>query len=356
MKFLLLNQTFHPDVVATSQYLTELARSLPVRGHQISVICGRHAYDNPDRTFPARETWNGIDIRRVRGTCFGKASKLRRAADFASFIAACCWQLLFAPRPDVIVALTSLPLISFIGACFAMVRRCRFGYWVMDLNPDEAVAAGWLRERSFITRVLQRMSHFSFHRADAVVVLDRFMHDRVFAKGVAKEKIHIIAPWPHDDIVRFDPAGREQFRAQHGLAGKFVIMYSGNHSPCHPLDTLLAGAKALAAESAFAFCFVGGGSEFAKVKQCAADNRLANITCLPYQPLDELSASLSAADVVVMGNPFVGTIHPCKTYNILTIGAPLLDIGPRPSHVTDLFDQSCVSSLCKAAEHGMFRL
>src|SRR5688572_28650175 len=112
MKFLLLNQTFRPDVVATAQYLTDVARELVKRGHQVSVITGRRAYDDSGTTFPAHENWNGIDIRRVRGTRFGKGSKLRRAADFATFIIACSWRLLFAPRPDVIVALTSPPLIS----------------------------------------------------------------------------------------------------------------------------------------------------------------------------------------------------------------------------------------------------
>ena len=57
-----------------------------------------------------------------------------------------------------------------------------------------------------------------------------------------------------------------------------------------------------------------------------------------YQPVEKLSAALSAADlhVVVMGNPFVGTIHPCKIYNILRVAAPVLYIGPSPSHVTQI--------------------
>ena len=51
-----------------------------------------------------------------------------------------------------------------------------------------------------------------------------------------------------------------------------------------------------------------------------------------------LSSSLSAADlhVVVMGEPFVGIIHPCKIYNILALGIPCLYIGPSQSHVMDL--------------------
>jgi hypothetical protein len=86
------------------------------------------------------------------------------------------------------------------------------------------------------------------------------------------------------------------------------------------------------------FCFAGGGSEQVKVRESG----LANVKCLPYQPLDELSSSLSAADlhVVVMGEKFVGIVHPCKVYNILAVGAPALYIGPEPSHVTDIASQT----------------
>jgi colanic acid biosynthesis glycosyl transferase WcaI len=65
------------------------------------------------------------------------------------------------------------------------------------------------------------------------------------------------------------------------------------------------------------------------------------VRCLPYQPLRELSSSLSAADlhVVVMGEKFVGIVHPCKVYNIMSVGAPVLYIGPEPSHITDIASQ-----------------
>lgn len=353
MKYLLLNQTFHPDLVATAQYLSDLAHALVQRGHTVSVIAGRHAYEDSGVEFPARESWNGINIRRVRGTRFGKKSKWRRAADFGSFGVACCWRLLWTRRPDVVVALTSPPLISFIAACFALVRRCRFAYWVMDLNPDEAIAAGWLREKSLLARFLEALSRFSLRRADRIIVLDRFMRDRVMAKGIPANRVVVIPPWSFDGAVSFNSAGRERFRRAHGLSDKFTVMYSGNHSPCHPLSTLLQAAQQLAADPRFTFCFIGGGSEFVQVKRFAAERSLANIHCLPYQPLDGLAASLSAADlhVVIMGEKFVGTIHPCKIYNVMRVAPAILYVGPPSSHVMDIFGETH-SPFFRAVPHG----
>ncbi len=356
MRVLLLNQTFHPDVMATAQYLTDLARALAEAGHEVTVISGRRAYDDPQKEFPGEESWNGIRIRRVWTTRFGKSAKWKRAVDFASFIASCTWRLLFSRRPDVVVALTSPPLISFLGACFARWRNSRFVYWVMDLNPDEAIAAGWLRDGSLVARVLHVMSLFSLQTADPIVVLDRFMFDRVRAKGIAAQNIVILPPWSQDDAVYFDAVGRDAFRAAHGILGKFVVMYSGNHSPCHPLTNLLQAAQEFTARGndRIIFCFVGGGSEFARVKEFAARHSLRNTLCLPYQPLDKLAGSLSAADlhVVVMGDAFVGTIHPCKIYNILSVRAPILYIGPEPSHAADILRALDAPSVASGVAHG----
>ncbi len=327
-------------MVSTAQHLTDLATTLSSRGHKVTVIASDRGYDDPSTRFKRREHWNGIDVIRIPAASFGKSSRWRRFLNFGSFLLLCSLRLLFLRRFDVVVALTSPPLISFLAALFVKLKGGSFCFWVMDLNPDEAIAAGWLEQNSVTSRIFQRMLNYSLKVASRTVVLDRFMKERVVSKGVDATRITVVPPWSHDDMVIYSAAGREEFRRRHELSDKFVVMYSGNHSPCHPLDTLVDAARAL---PEIVFCFVGGGSEQAKVR----DSGLSNVRCLPYQPLNELSNSLSAADlhVVVMGDKFVGIVHPCKVYNILSIGSPVLYIGPEQSHVTDI-----------ASQHGQFFL
>ena len=301
--------------MATGQYLQEVALDLAGRGHEVTVITSRRAYDHPEKRFPKFETWRGIRIHRISSTGFGKTAKWRRAMDFATFMLSCCARVALLPRPDAVVALTSPPLISFVGACLAKLRGCRFFYWVMDFNPDQAVAAGWLQADSLAGKLLEWMSRFSLRNASKVVVLDRFMRDRIVDKGILSEKVVVAPLWSHDGEVQFDSNARERFREAHGLSGKFVVMHAGNHSPCHPLDTLVQAAQRLRDDPNVVFCFIGGGSEMARLQQLSAlVPRAANVLCLPYQALDQLSGVLSAADlhVVVMGNRFVGIVHPCK--------------------------------------------
>ncbi|OYW77066.1 MAG: hypothetical protein B7Z37_05985 [Verrucomicrobia bacterium 12-59-8] len=338
MRILLLNQCFHPDHVSTAQHLTDLAVALSDAGHQVTAVSASRGYDNPEIRYPVRETWHGIDIRRIWTPGLGKKAKWRRFVDFAIFWGNAKRILFFLPRQDVTVCLTSPPLISTLGTVVAKLKGGAVVPWVMDLNPDEAVAAGWLKAGGIVERTLTLIQNWSFRCASRIIALDRFMAERLQAKGVGTEVIHTDAPWSHDQAIQYDVAAREAFRAEHGLTGKFVVMYSGNHSPCHPLDAVLAAAAEMKGDERLHFLFVGGGSEFKKVQAFTQAQALKNITCLPYQPMDKLSGSLSSADLhlVVMGDPFVGIVHPCKIYNILTLGIPFLFLGPDQSHGADL--------------------
>jgi len=109
----------------------------------------------------------------------------------------------------------------------------------------------------------------------------------------------------------------------------------------------MQAADQLRGEPDVVFVFVGGGSEFQRIKKWAEERgkseigiRKSEIVCLPYQPLDQLSASLSAADahVVVVGDKMLGLVHPCKIYNMLTVAAPVIYIGPETSHITEILE------------------
>jgi len=168
------------------------------------------------------------------------------------------------------------------------------------------------------------------------------MAERVNRKLDVRDRMTVIPPWPHEEAGEPLPHADNPFRARHALEGKFVVMYSGNHAPSNPLDTLLSAAKRLADDPRVVFMFVGGGLGKRAVEAAAAET--SNIVSLPYQPLADLRYSLSAADVhvVSVGDAVVGIVHPCKAYGAMAVARPLLLLGPDPCHVSEL-----------VAEHGL---
>jgi len=238
----LLNQTFYPDVVSTAAALSELATALVERGHQVTVVTGRRLrlFDFiPDKPFARRDTWRGIQISGsfppglANGAKWPGAPWIRPASLFSVRVGDCC----SSARHDVVVALTTPPLISFIGAWPRKIVAREILLLGHGHESDEAIAAGWLRADSFGENAGTHVA-VSFRRADWIIALDRFMRAARGQRDCAGKQSPCWPPWSQDQDVRFDGGGREQFRQQHGPDRKICGDVFGNHSPVHPLDTL----------------------------------------------------------------------------------------------------------------------
>ena len=299
-----------------------------------------------------RANWYGVDVWRVATTAFGKRSRAGRLLDGISFLVMVAVRLLFLPRPDLVVSLTSPPLLGFVAAIYARARRVHFTHWLMDLNIDAAIALGQIGERSLLGRVLLWGFRYSLSQSDRVIVEDRFTGERAILRGADPNSIVLIPCWPAHDTLppEQEQAARAAFRSEYGLGDAFVVMYSGNHAAVHPLDTLLEAARRLDGQG-FLFLFVGGGDRVSDVTSAVRHHTLRDVKQLPLQPRNLLASSLAAADlhVIVMGNIMNGLGHPSKMYGVLATGSPYVFIGPKESFAGDILAE-CPYGF--AVEHG----
>ena len=331
---LALCQVYPPDPTSVGQHVAGAAEEMVRRGWRAMVLTSRDGYDDPSKHYPPREIRNGVEIVRLPWCSFGKASLAIRVAGGLSFVFQCILQSLAIRHVDLVLVSTVPPMGSLAALAIGGMRRAPIKYWVMDLNPDQAVALGMARPDAVTVRMFDWLNRRILERAAAVIVLDRFMARRVNAKWDVSAKLTVLPPWPHDDYLESVPHASNPFRVEHGLAGKRVVMYSGNHGPNHPFSTILEAAACLRNESRLVFLFVGGGIGKKEVEAAG----LPNVRSLPYQPLKTLRYSLSAADVhlVTMGVAVVGIVHPCKIYGAMTVARPILFLGPDESHIGDL--------------------
>jgi glycosyltransferase involved in cell wall biosynthesis len=340
MRILIVNQTFHPDEVAVSQYLTDLVTDIKAAGHEVTILAGKRDYENPAKQYPYASIYQDIKVFRVGSTGFSKKSRIGRLVNFITFNLNLFLALAFIRRNsfDSILGSTVPPMIAVIVSIWAKITGLPFLYWVMDLQPDEAIAAGYLKEKSIITKVIAWFGNIPLKSAKSIIVLDQYMKKRLIDKGVEKKKIHIGELWPLQLKENFTEESGITFREKHGFDNRFVIMYSGNHSICHPFATLFGAAYLLEKNPEFLFVFIGGGVRSAEVGKTMAKNTIQ----LPYQPRSMLSESLCSADVhvVIMGDEFVGLVHPSKIYGTMACGRPTVFIGPDQCHVADFIRRS----------------
>ena len=185
------------------------------------------------------------------------------------------------------------------------------------------------------------MGDYVFRRSDQIIVLDKYMKDHAVKRGAEAEATAIVPVWPVMSNLYTGTREENPFRRKNDFGARTVIMYSGNHSYVHPLDTILEAARLCADDPGLLFVFVGGGVRAGEVVEFKEKHQLDNIVKLPYQPREEIHISLGAADLqlVVMGNNLTGFTHPNKVYGAMFIGKPIVYIGPSPSHVSDILDQ-----------------
>ncbi len=334
---LIVSQAYVPDPTSVGQHIADVAAEMAGRGWRVIVYTASRGWEDSSVRYPRREIINGVEVRRLAFSSFGKKRIAIRFAAGMMFVLQATIRGLFVRRLDYILVSTCPPMAPIAGVVISRLRRLRLTFWQMDVNPDQMVALGMIRQDSLPARAFNLLNRLVLSRASNVVVLDRFMADRVNAKLDVRKKMTILPPWPHEDHLEPVASETNPFRIEHKLTGKRVVMYSGNHTASNPVGAILAAAQRLRDDPRLAFMFVGGGAGKKEVDAVSSPN----IISLPYQPLDQIKYSLSAADVhlVTVGDAVVGIVHPCKVYGAMAVARPVLLMGPEQCHVSDLLQE-----------------
>ena len=351
---LIISQVYPPDPAAVGQYLEDEARARVRDGWSVTVITANRGYDDPSVVYPRREERHGVRVIRLGGSSWGKASLLRRLLGQFFFLIQAVLKAGVGRRYDHVLVSTSPPMAGLAGVALRRLRGTPFTWWVMDLNPDQAVALGAFRPDHPLARLFDGFNEATLRLAARVVTLDRFMAARLEAKyPPAAERIGVVPPWPLEGLEDAVPPAENPFRHAHGMDGRRVLAYSGNHSVAHPLTTLLDAIDRCREDDRLCFAFIGGGKGKAEVEARAKASGWSEVRVklLPYQPLDQLRYSLSAGDVhvVSMGERMVGCVHPCKFYGALALGRPILYLGPQASHIGECISREAIGWQC---DHG----
>lgn len=360
MRIIILNQFFYPDHSATSQLMTDLAESLVEHGIGVTAIAGRGRYDGGEK-LAAREDHCGVRIERAWATGFGKRTVVGRLADYLSFYIGATWKLLRQPPHDIVMALTTPPLIGLVALLVGRLRRMRVVALVQDVYPDIAVALGALPPKGWLTRGLDWLNRLVLRKADRVIVLSECMRRRIVAKvGPESEpRIEVIHNWADGALIRPLVDGAEQFRTEHGLGDAFIVMFSGNWGLVNDFQTVLEAARLLRERRDVVFLFVGNGGRADELRSFCRLHRLDNVRTLPYQPRERLGASLAAADVslITLAQGLAGLSVPSKTYGIMAAGRAILFVGDPSSEVAAIIQEAgCGAVIAPGESERLARL
>jgi colanic acid biosynthesis glycosyl transferase WcaI len=332
-RLLVLNQYYAPAPEADGQLLAQLCESLADE-YEITVVTARAAGPAPP---------GPVTVRRLPATTFPRSSLGRRASNYASFALAALPFALAASPPDAVLSFTSPPFLPAVAHVAARRFRSPLVVVSQDVFPETALALGELRPGR-AARLLEAATGYGLTRADLVVAIGQTMRRRLEAKGVDAARLRVIPNWV--DTNQIAPLRRDNDWARtHGLAGRFVVMHSGNVGHAQDLETLVRASTLVHDLDDLAVVIAGGGARRDALAGLVAEAGAHKVRLLPHQPRSVLSASLSAASVHVVGlaRGLAGYVVPSRILGVLAAGRPVIAAAE---------DESETAQLVRAARCG----
>jgi glycosyltransferase involved in cell wall biosynthesis len=336
VRVLLLNLYYPPDTSATAKMAQTVVDTLATR-YEVTILCGRPSYDpterRPWRLYQIEEAGR-VRVIRVGSTDYPRVQMKKRIFNYLSYVFLAVPRALLLPC-DVILAMTDPPFEGIVGAFVAMLKHKPYVYNIRDLYPDMAVG-GAIVETGFLTRSWEKLHRWTLRRATRVVALGEDMRNRILAKGIDPARVVVVRDGaeisPRDaPPANLDAAVIRAIRDEF----KFVLLHAGNLGFYGAWDTLLEGARRLAADGV-GVVFVGDGAQREKLE--AAASGIPNVRFLPFFPASKIPSVLAAADahLITVKRGLEGVVVPSKMYGILAAGKPIVAVAPAECDVVSV--------------------
>lgn len=340
---------FYPDLAATSQLLTELAREIE-DDFDITVIAAQPGYagESKAKSSTFEEDYLGsIKVIRISLPKVDKNSKVSRVKYILSYFMLANIALLREKGTDVIFTISQPPILGgLIGTIGKFLKRSRHIYSIHDFNPEQAAAVAYTNNQ-LVFKVAKTVDNLNCRYADHILLVGRDMGETLSKRfdGRNVPDYTVISNWTEEDQITPLPKNNpevENFLMEHNLDDKFVVMYSGNLGLYYDLENIIQIADQFREEKNIVFLFIGEGAVKAKMQEYAHERGLENVLFLPYQPKEFIRYSLNAADVhlVVNQKGIKGVSVPSKIYGVMAAGKPVLGVLEQDSEVDRLISES----------------
>jgi glycosyltransferase involved in cell wall biosynthesis len=321
---------FPPEVGAAQRRISELARRLAGKGHDVTVLTGFPNYPSGAKPHGYRgklimkEARDGCTIIRVPHYIAPNRGFLRRIMIHISFAVSASLYSLFMKKDDV-AYVESPPLFNgFIALTMKWIRRIPYCFNIADLWPQTAIELGALRNKRIIAAA-QYLERLFYNQAARILAVTAGIRKFIVDMGYDKNKVPLITNGV-DHTVFTDMIEPDGEIAKYRRDGRMLAVYAGTHGMAHALNTILQAAERLRGEQ-IQFMFIGDGPEKKPLMALAKDHRLENVTFLdPLKP-ERMPAVLRAADVAVIplrDLPLFDSAMPSKCFEAMAAGKPVM--------------------------------
>ncbi len=339
MRLLLLTQYYPPEVGASQERLSYLAKYLARRGHEVTVLTCKPnypsgqlypGYENPLWKVNEERDEHGIKILRTWVYLTrGRISFSSRMANFLSFAFSALRAWPRVGPVDLVLVETPPIFLSFTAQLYAWLKGASKVVHYADPWVSYAVEVGYLKRESLITKLAFWLEQQALSRSDLVVVPNPGIRASCLkVHELSPEKVKLVMNGADVDFYRPDAAARERKRRELDLSDKFVVVFAGSHQHQAGLDVLVrAAARLQEIAPDVRFLLVGHGADKPRIEELARQAGVLNRNFFLLNPMPATEARdlLNACDLGA--NPLVAMADDTlsvKLLSYLACGLPVL--------------------------------
>src|SRR5579862_8528402 len=241
MRVLIVTNHYWPEDFSDGVYVRELAEALVQSGHSVTVLTNFPNYPEGRihdgyRGKAFQVEWKA-GVRIVRSYVYPvdrRRPLIQRAFGQVSFSLSAIAAAPFTGEADVVYVVTPPPSLVAAAWFASKLNGARLVVGVKDILTawEQVKKAGNDR----VVRLAARLEPPAFAAADHIQVAAEAHARFVHGMGIPEDRITMIPDWADGGAIC--PQPRENaFRAEHGLQGKFVLLYSGSLGYSSALET-----------------------------------------------------------------------------------------------------------------------
>lgn len=332
-RILFVTPYYPPEVGAAHTYISETARSLVRRGHEVTVLTALPNYPlgivHPEyrNGKNRREVRDGVNVVRIRHYIAPNRGFFRRTLSQLSFgLSAAVFGGSAMRRPDVVIAI-SPPLFTIIGGrVLAWRKRRPFIFNVSDLWPEAAIQIGVLRNPLAIA-FSEAVEQWGYRGAAAVwTVTPGVGKALIELRHVPPQKVFIVPIGA--DVQTLRPLPKDACRQRLGWDQRFTLVHCGTIGLNQRFDTLLQAVDKMRDDPNLCVVLVGDGAMKESLSQEVQRRGLGHMIMFAgLQPRQDIPIYIGAADACYCALQqvplFEGTL-PMKAYEAISCGRPLI--------------------------------
>lgn len=241
------------------------------------------------------------------GSAFAKQNLVKRFFQERAWAKAAIDVLDVLSPSLVVVANTPLEVLAVIQK-WCHRNGTPFVYWLQDVHSY--AIAGALRKKlpiagGAIVRYYRRLEGRLLTASDRVLLIADDHHAVLADLGVPLTRARVLPNWSTVEdlpLARVDEGisrNEQAWRAEHGLVGKRLLMYSGTLGMKHDPTLFADLADALADDPAVAVVVISSGPQADWLAALAVERGLGNLYVLPFVDYSMVPTTLRAAEVML---------------------------------------------------------